>query len=139
MSLGHRIESHRFWDIAVLWAQERLEHEQIVARALANAVIREGLCLYSTDPKWVTGNDGKFELRGTPYVGYSPTGAGEVMILRAEALEHLLSVVRTAVSPSREILSREFIFRSDFARWLVWSGESWPRFWFPQGGENVAH
>ena len=138
MSLAHRIESHRFWDIVTLWARERLEHEEMVARSLATAVIREGLCLYSTDPKWLKGNDGKFELRGTPYVGYSPTGAGDVMILRAEALEHLLSVVRTATPPSRDVLCDEFMFRSDFARWLIWSGEPWPKFWFPQGRERVG-
>jgi len=138
MSLGHKIESHRFWDIVTLWAKERLEHEELVARALATAVIRDGLMLHSTDPKWLKGDDGKFELRGTPYAGYSPAGFGEVMVLRVEVLEHLLSVVRAAKVPSKSILNQEFIFRSDFARWLVWSGETWPEFWFPKGKESVS-
>ena len=137
MVLGHRIESHRYWDVVTLWSQERLEHEELVARALATAVVRDGLMLHSTDPKWLKANEGTFELRGTPYVGYSPLGVGEVMVLRAEALEHLLGVVHTARPPSRAALHQEFIFRSDFARWLVWSGESWPKFWFPQGQEQV--
>ena len=51
MTLGHKIESHKFWDVVTLWAKERLEHENLVARALATAVIREGLILHSTDPK----------------------------------------------------------------------------------------
>ena len=137
MSLGHKIESHKFWDIVTLWAKERLEHEELVARSLAAAVIRDGLMLYSTDPKWLKGNDGRFELRGTPFAGYSPTGPGEIMVLRIEVLEHLLSVVRAAKTPRKTIIDQEFIYRSDFARWLVWSGESWPEFWFPQGQESI--
>jgi len=138
MSLGHRIESHKFWDIVTLWAKERLEHESLIARALATAVIRDGLTLHSTDPKWLKTNDGKLELRGTPFVGYDPLGIGEIMILKTETLEHLLSVVRAAKEPSKSKLSDEFIFRSDFARWLIWSGEKWPQFWFPKGAEKIA-
>ena len=138
MTLGHKIESHKFWDVVTLWANERLENENLVARALTTAVVREGLMLNSTDPKWLKGNDGKFELRGTPYVGYDPLGAGEVMILKTETLEHLLAVVRAAREPDKSKLSDEFIFRSDFARWLIWSGEEWPRFWFPEGKEKIA-
>ena len=136
--LGHRIESHKFWDVVTLWAKERLEHETLVARALATAVVRDGLMLHSTDPRWVKAQGGKFELRGTPYVGYDPSGAGEVMVLKTETLEHLLAVVRSAREPSRARLSDEFIFRSDFARWLIWSGEPWPEFWFPQGQEQIG-
>lgn len=138
MSLGHKIESHKFWDIVVLWAKERLEHESLVARALATAVVRDGLMLHSTDPKWLKENNGKLELRGTPYVGYDPLGMGEIMILKAETLEHLLGVVRAAREPDRVKLADEFIFRSDFARWLIWSGEAWPQFWFPEGKEKIA-
>jgi hypothetical protein len=138
MALGHKIESHRFWDIVTLWSKERLEHESLVARALATAVVREGLILHSTDPKWLKTNNGKLELRGTPYVGYDPTGSGEIMILRAETLEHLLSVVSAAKEPDKSKLHDEFILRSDFARWLIWSGEQWPKFWFPEGKETIA-
>ena len=138
MSLGHKIESHRFWDVVTLWAKERMEHENLVARALAAAVISEGLMLHSTDPKWMQSNDGGFELKGTPYVGYDPLGSGEIMLLKAETLEHLLGVVRAAKEPDRTKLKDEFMFRSDFARWLIWSGEEWPRFWFPEGREKIA-
>ena len=138
MPLGHKIESHKFWDIVTLWAKERLEHESLIARALATAVVREGLMLNSTDPKWLKADDGKLELRGTPYVGYDPLGYGEIMILKAETLEHLLGVVRAAREPDKTRLTNEFIFRSDFAKWLVWSGEEWPKFWFPEGKEKVA-
>ena len=138
MTLGHKIESHRFWDIVTLWAAERLENETLVARALATAVVRDGLVLHSTDPRWLKTQDDKLELRGTPYVGYDPLGSGETMILKAETLEHLLGVVRAAKEPDRAKLGDEFVFRADFARWLIWSGETWPRFWFPEGKETIA-
>lgn len=138
MAPGHKIESHKFWDLVTLWAKERLEHESLVARALAAAVVNDGLILHSTDPKWVRGNDGTFELRGTPYVGYDPLGVGEVMILKRETLEHLLSVVRAAKEPDKFKLADEFVFRSDFARWLIWSEEELPQFWFPEGNETIA-
>ena len=138
MSLGHRIESHKFWDVVTLWARERLEHEHLVARALANAVINDGLMLHSSDPRWLKADSGKLELRGTPYVGYDPLGMGETMILKTGTLEHLLSVVRAAKEPDREKLTDEFMFRSDFARWLIWSGEDWPQFWFPEGAEKIT-
>jgi len=130
MLLGHRIESHRFWDIVTLWAKERLEHEDIVARALITAVINDGLKLHSADPQWIKGNDENFALTNTPYIGFSPNGGGEIMILKTESLEHLLSVVRAAKVPSRVILKSEFIFRSDFKKWLNFSGEKPPQFWF---------
>ena len=62
MTLGHKIESLKFWDVVTLWAKERLEHENLVARALATAIVREGLRLHSADPKWLKGDDGNFEL-----------------------------------------------------------------------------
>jgi hypothetical protein len=68
MNLGHHVESYRFWDIVTQWASESMQHEQIVARALAKGVVRDGLRLQSIDPKWV--NKGTFELLGPPYVGY---------------------------------------------------------------------
>ena len=108
MSLGHKIESHKFWDVVTLWAKERLEHENLVARALITAVVREGLMLHSTDPKWLKADDGKLELRGTPYVGYDPLGAGEIMILKAETLSSVLddhwppTLYRSVVSRANE-------------------------------------
>ncbi len=144
MNLGHKIESHRFWDVVTLWAKEKLVHEILVARGLATAIIREGLILHSVDPRWLNdsgwrlGNSKKFVLRGTPYVGYDPIGCGEMMILKVETLEHLLGIVNSAREPDKRKFSDEFIFRSDFARWLIWSGESWPQFWFPKGAEKIA-
>ena len=110
----------------------------MIARALAAGVIRDGLILHSTDPKWLKADDGKLELRGTPYVGYDPLGSGEIMILKTGTLEHLLNVVRAAKEPDKTKLADEFIFRSDFARWLIWSDEKWPQFWFPEGKETIA-
>ncbi len=52
------------------------------------------------------------------------------MVLRAEALEHLLSIVRKAEPPSRQTLHEEFIFRDDFKKWLIWSKFSLPAFWY---------
>ncbi len=135
MLLGHKIESHKFNDIITLWAKERLEHETLIARALVTAVVKDGLMLHSTDPKWLKGDNGQFELRGTPYVGYDPLGSGEIMVLKTEVLEHLLSVVSAAKDPDKPKLSDEFIFRDDFAQWLSQSGEAWPKFWFPEGAK----
>ena len=137
-ALGHQIESHRFWDLVVLLARERLEHEDLVARALATAVIRDGLQLHSVDPRWLSNADGSLELRGTPYVGYTPAHSGELMVVRPEALDHLRRVVQAGRAPNRDMLREEFIRRGDFARWLIWAGEPWPRFWFPSGPERLA-
>jgi hypothetical protein len=51
-------------------------------------------------------------------------------VLRAEALENLLAVVRTARRPSRKALRDEFIFRDDFGRWLLSTKQLLPAFWF---------
>ena len=55
-----------------------------------------------------------------------------MVVLRVEVLEHLLAVVRRAETPSREILSQEFIHRNDFAQWLNDVNQSLPSFWFPE-------
>ncbi len=132
MPLSTRVESYKFWDAVTLWAKERLEHEDIVASALATAVVCDGLILNSIDPRWLKVQSEKGELKGYPYVGYCPVPGGEMMVLRAEALEHLLSIVREAKTPSREILCDEFIHREDFKRWLVWAEEPFPAFWFSE-------
>ncbi len=130
MPLSQLVESYKFWDVVTHWAKERLEHEETVARALARAVICDGLILNSVDKRWAIGGREKMELKGYPYVGYSPISAGELMVLRAEALTHLLSVVQKAESPSRQLLSEEFIVREGFKRWLVWADQPFPAFWF---------
>ncbi len=57
MSLSHLVESYKYWDIVVLWAKERLEHEDIVARALARGIICDGLKCESIDSRWFKGNE----------------------------------------------------------------------------------
>ena len=32
MSLSQLVESYKFWDVVTLWAKEKLEHEDIVAK-----------------------------------------------------------------------------------------------------------
>jgi hypothetical protein len=49
--LSKLIETFKFWDIVAQWSRERLEHESIVARARAHAVVRDGLPLRSVDPR----------------------------------------------------------------------------------------
>lgn len=130
MSLSQLVESYRFWEVVTHWARESLEHEETVARALARAVICDGLVLNSVDKRWPRGDRDSMELKGYPYVGYSPVPGDELMVLRADALSHLLSIVQKAESPSREILSEEFIVRENFKRWLVIAGQTFPAFWF---------
>jgi hypothetical protein len=73
MPARHQVESYKFWDIVTLWAKEQLEAEEVIARALAKAVIRDGLRLQSTDIRWAKGKGSVLELK-----------------------EHLLGVVRQA-------------------------------------------
>src|SRR5712691_10814896 len=96
MNPRHQVESFKFWDIVTLWAKEELESEEIVARALAKGVVRDGLRLNSTDLRWVKGKALALALNGQPYVGFCAKPGVELCVLRAEALEHLLAVVREA-------------------------------------------
>jgi hypothetical protein len=127
MPSSQLVESYKFWDIVTLYARERLEHDIIVARALARGVVVDGLRLQSVDPRWL---DAARSLTGVPLVGYSAKGDAPVL-LRAEALEHLLAVVGAALEPEHAALEQEFIKREDFARWLTDLGEPLPVFWFP--------
>lgn len=127
MATRHQVESHRFWDIVVLWAKEQLESEEVVARALAKGVIRDGLRLQSTDSQWTKKAT---ELKGRPFVGFCATPGAEMAVLRTEALEHLLGVVRQARRPSRSALKDEFITKEDFRRWLRQTKQELPAFWF---------
>ena len=128
MLARHQIESYKFWDVVTLWSKEQLEPEEIVARALAKAVIRDGLRLQSTDIRWEKG--ASLELRGQPFVGFCAAPGCELSVLRAEALEHLLAVVRHAQRPSRTLLTDEFITKDDFRRWLGDTRQQPPAFWF---------
>jgi hypothetical protein len=121
------LETYRFWDVASLWARERLEHEQVIARALARGIIVDGLRCQSIDARWMKSDR---SLTGYPYVGYTAKPDSPMVILRAEALEHLLSIVRAGAEPSRAALSEEFVTRADFEAWLAATSQPLPSFWF---------
>jgi len=53
MSARHHVESLKFRDIVTRWAKEELASQEGTARALAKAVIRDGLRLNSTDLRWI--------------------------------------------------------------------------------------
>jgi len=124
------VESYRFWDVVTLWARERLEHEEIVARVLARAVVCDGLRLQSVDPRWLKGDDRGIEFKGYPYVGFCAKPGAPMCVLRSEALEHLLAVVHRAETPQREKLAEEFVLREDFRSWASDTQLRLPTFWF---------
>ena len=130
MEAGQFVESYRFWEVAILWAKERLQHEDLIARSLASGFIKGGLRIQSQDSRWLSGAEGKTELLGYPYVGYSPTIGESPVIIRASALEHLLAVVNSGKEPERSFLHEEFIKKQDFLDWLNATGISPPHFWF---------
>src|SRR6266702_4777137 len=116
MTARHQVESFRFWDIVTLWAREELEPEEVVARALAKGVVRDGLHLNSTDLRWVKGKASALALNGQPYVGFCAKPGGELCVLRAEALEHLLVVFREPDHALHRALREGFICRVHFHR-----------------------
>lgn len=131
MVLSQHVESFRFWDVVEQWAQERLEHEHVVARAMARGVVRDGLRLQSVDPQWV--NQGTFELRGAPLVGYVAREGCLPIFIRSSALVHLRHVVERAATPDRQVLTEEFVTKQDFPTWLAHSRLPVPSFWFGVG------
>ena len=136
MEPGQIVDSYKFWDIVSLWARETLQHESVVARALAHGVIRDGLRMYSVDPRWFKADK---SLRGYPYVGFCALPESMPIILRAEALEHLLAVVRKAAEPSRQMLTDEFVSKADSRAWLESTSQPLPSFWFSNEEKgNVA-
>jgi hypothetical protein len=128
MLLSQHVESYRFWQVVTQWAQERLEHEDVVARALAKAVVRDGLRVQSVDPRWLT--LGTFELRGAPLVGYVAAEGMLPVFIRATALTHLRSIVERAATPQAEALFEEFMTKQDFRAWLTRTRLALPAFWF---------
>jgi hypothetical protein len=135
MQPSQLVESYKFWDIAAQWAAERVENEIVVARALARGIVIDGLRFHSVDPRWVKADK---SLNGYPYVGYAADPSAPPVLLRAEALEHLLAVVRQAAIPSRDILSQEFVGREDFRIWLIAAKQTLPAFWFSDEERTVA-
>ncbi|SRR5258706_1681929 len=134
MEPSQLVETYKFWDIAALWARERLENELVVARALARGIVVDGLRCQSIDPRWVKADR---SLSGYPYIGYAAIPDAPPVLLRAEALEHLLAVVRQAAVPSREILAPEFVARTDFRSWLMATEQALPSFWFTDAERKV--
>ena len=128
MLLSQQVESYRFWEVVTQWAREKLQHEHVVARALAKAVVRDGLRLQSVDPRWSA--PGTFELRGAPLVGYVTTEGALPIFIRAKALAHLRSIVERAATPQPEALFEEFLTKQDFQAWLTRSKLPLPSFWF---------
>jgi hypothetical protein len=135
MQPGQLVETYKFWDVAALWAGERLDNEIVLARALARGIVVDGLRFHSVDPRWVKADK---SLTGYPYVGYAADPSTSPVLLRAEALEHLLAVVRQATVPSREILGVEFVQRGDFRNWLLATKQALPSFWFADEERAVA-
>jgi hypothetical protein len=134
MKPGQIVESYKFWDIAPLWASERLENELVIARAMAKGIIVDGLRFQSVDPRWLKANR---SLTGYPYVGFAANPEKPPVLLRAEALEHLLSVVRQGTVPSRDVLTEEFVRRDDFKAWLSATKQPLPSFWFTDAERRV--
>ena len=128
MNLAHHVESYRFWDIVTQWGRESLQHEIVIARALAKAVVRDGLRAQSVDPRWA--NKGTFELRGLPLVGYVAKDGQLPIFIRSSALKHLRDVEEKAVVPDAQMLFEEFITKQDFRAWLDQVGINPPSFWF---------
>lgn len=131
MLLSQQVESYRFWEVVTQWAAEKLQHEHVVARALAKAVLRDGLRLQSVDPRWM--NAGTFELKGAPLVGYVAREGGLPIFLRATALSHIRGIVERAATPEREALHEEFVTKQDFQAWLARAELPLPAFWFATG------
>jgi hypothetical protein len=130
--LSQFVETFRFADVVAMWARERLEHEAIVASALARAVICDGLRLQSIDERWANSPDKPIEFLGYPYVGYTAKPNGTMSILRASALDHLFAIVERGKTPVLKKLHEEFIARNDFRDWLLAAGLPLPRFWYAQ-------
>lgn len=129
-SVLNLIETYRFADVVSLWARERLEHEVIVSRLLARAVICDGLRLQSVDGRWANEPGKATQFRGYPYVGYTARPGSAMSILRASVLDHLFAIVERDEEPDLKRLHEEFIDRSDFREWLIQKDLPLPRFWF---------
>ncbi len=125
--LGTFVESYKLTDVTKLWARERLVHEVIVGRELANGIVTEGLRFQSVNPKWVKAGE---SFRGYPYVGYASRQEDKPIIIRAVALEHLLAIVGSGEDPEMDILCEEYVTKDDFRNWLVHTGRALPAFWF---------
>ena len=129
------VEAFKFRDVVQHWARERLVHEVLVARELAKGIIREGLRFQSVDPKWT--KPGTI-FRGEPLVGYSSRQEFPPILIRTEALAHLLAVEKGAIDWKEQVLKDEIITKDDFRIWLVHTGRAMPAFWFDSSERHAG-
>lgn len=134
MEVGHHIESYRIWDVISQWGRETLQHEIILARVIAKAVIRDGLRVQSVDPRWKS--RGTFELNGAPFVGYVARDGALPIFIRSSALKHLINIVEHAAIPDQLALFDECVTRQDFKAWLEHAELILPSFWFSAAEQN---
>ncbi len=127
------VETYRLPDVIRMWARERLEHEIVVARDLARAVVCEGLRLQSVDGRWAAGEIRPIAFRGYPYVGYAALPGSPMSIVRIAALNHLFAVVENKEEPDLHKLHEEFLYKQDFREWLTRQNLPLPQFWFAEG------
>jgi hypothetical protein len=128
MILSQQAASYRFWEVVVQWSRERLENEQVVARALARAVLQDGLRLHSVDPAETTPMT--LQLRGAPLVGYVAREGRPPIVIRLTALRHLEAIVGQAAAADPASLSQEFFRKPDLIVWLQRRRIEPPHFWF---------
>ena len=128
LDIRHMIESYKIYDVISQWARETLQHETILARVLAKAVIRGGLRIQSIDPAWR--KPGTFELHGTPFVGFVARDGDTPILIRQTALKHLFSVVEQGLEPNPMELMDEYITKQDFKAWLIREKLELPIFWY---------
>ena len=127
MDINTQVESYKFWDIVKLWGRETLEHEVVVARKLATGVVKSGLRFQSTNPKWLNSTE---ELLSYPYIGYTSIATDGPIIIKAGVLAHLINVAEEKTDPSKLVLKDEVVLKEDFRKWLVRTGQSFPKFWY---------
>lgn len=131
-SFTQLVETYRLPDVVRMWARERLEHEVIVARDLARAIVCEGLKLQSVDGRWAAGPLKPIEFRGYPYVGYVSLPGSPMSIVRIAALNHLFAIVEQKEEPDLAKLHEEFLCKPDFRAWLQRQNRPLPQFWFAE-------
>ncbi len=127
MEINTQVESYKFWDIVKLWGRETLEHDVIIARKLAQGVIKKGLKFQSTNPKWLNSTE---ELLSYPYIGYTSIATEGPIIIKAGVLAHLINVAEETAEPSELVLQDEVVLKNDFKKWLVRTGQAFPKFWY---------
>ncbi|MBT3202892.1 MAG: hypothetical protein HOM14_00670 [Gammaproteobacteria bacterium] len=127
MEINTQVESYKFWDIVKLWGRETLEHDVIIARKLAQGVIKKGLRFQSTNPKWLNSTE---ELLSYPYIGYTSIATEGPIIVKAGVLAHLINVAEEKADPSELVLKDEVVLKNDFKKWLVRTGQAFPKFWY---------